>query len=121
MRRGAADLRVHMQAGRDHWYHDLMAAAEATGAAPVHVAAMSLALAAASGDIRATYEALRDDLAKKLELAEPAVAADYENRLRAGGLGYGDLKKALFEHYWNHFAPARARRAGSVTSAVIMC
>jgi tryptophanyl-tRNA synthetase len=38
-------------------------------------------------------------------------AAGYENRLRAGGLGYGDLKKALFEHYWNFFAPARARRA----------
>ena len=35
----------------------------------------------------------------------------FENRLRAGGLGYGDLKKALFEHYWNHFAEARKRRA----------
>ncbi len=32
-------------------------------------------------------------------------------RLRAGGLGYGDLKKGLFEHYWNYFAAARARRA----------
>jgi tryptophanyl-tRNA synthetase len=39
------------------------------------------------------------------------VSADFENRLRAGGLGYGDLKKALFEHYWNYFAVARARRA----------
>ncbi len=47
-----------------------------------------------------------------LKLVAPAeVAADYENRLRAGGLGYGDLKKALFEHYWAYFAPARARRA----------
>jgi tryptophanyl-tRNA synthetase len=47
-----------------------------------------------------------------LKLFAPAdVAADYENRLRAGGLGYGDLKKALFEHYWNYFAAARARRA----------
>jgi len=47
-----------------------------------------------------------------LKLVAPAdVAADYENRLRAGGLGYGDLKKALFEHYWNYFAAARARRA----------
>src|SRR5436190_22802355 len=27
------------------------------------------------------------------------VAADFENRLRAGGLGYGDLKKALFDYY----------------------
>src|SRR6187402_2471200 len=39
------------------------------------------------------------------------VAADFEQRLRAGGLGYGDLKKALFEHYWNFFAPYRAKRA----------
>jgi tryptophanyl-tRNA synthetase len=47
-----------------------------------------------------------------LKLVAPAdVAADYENRLRAGGLGYGDLKKGLFEHYWNYFAPYRARRA----------
>jgi tryptophanyl-tRNA synthetase len=47
-----------------------------------------------------------------LKLFAPAeVATDYENRLRAGGLGYGDLKKALFEHYWNFFAPYRVRRA----------
>ncbi len=46
-----------------------------------------------------------------LKLVAPAdVAKDLEDRLRAGGLGYGDLKKALFEHYWNCFAPARARR-----------
>jgi len=44
-------------------------------------------------------------------VAPPAVAADFEARLRAGGLGYGDLKKALFEHVWTYFAPARARRA----------
>ena len=31
--------------------------------------------------------------------------------MRAGGLGYGDLKKALFEHYWNYFAGARTKRA----------
>jgi tryptophanyl-tRNA synthetase len=41
----------------------------------------------------------------------PPVAADYETRLRNGGYGYGDLKKALFEHYWAYFAAARARRA----------
>ena len=47
-----------------------------------------------------------------LKLVAPAeVAADFESRLRAGGLGYGDLKKALFEHCWNYFAAARARRA----------
>jgi tryptophanyl-tRNA synthetase len=44
-------------------------------------------------------------------VAPPEVAKDFEDRLRAGGLGYGDLKKALFEHYWNYFASARARRA----------
>src|SRR6266849_3236129 len=47
-----------------------------------------------------------------LKLVAPAaIAADFETRLRAGGLGYGDLKKALFEHYWDHFATARAKRA----------
>ena len=47
-----------------------------------------------------------------LRLVAPAgVARDFEDRLRVGGLGYGDLKKALFEHYWNYFAAARARRA----------
>ena len=47
-----------------------------------------------------------------LKLVAPAeVATDIESRLRAGGLGYGDLKKALFEHYWQHFATARAKRA----------
>src|SRR5580704_9494957 len=47
-----------------------------------------------------------------LKLVAPTeVAKDFEDRLRAGGLGYGDLKKALFEHYWNYFAAARTRRA----------
>ncbi len=47
-----------------------------------------------------------------LKLVAPAaVAKDFEKRLRAGGLGYGDLKKALFEHYWNYFAAARKKRA----------
>jgi tryptophanyl-tRNA synthetase len=47
-----------------------------------------------------------------LKLVAPAdVAKDYEDRLRAGGLGYGDLKKALFENYWNYFAEARKKRA----------
>ncbi len=44
-------------------------------------------------------------------VADAATAREYEDRLRAGGLGYGDLKKALFENYWNYFAAARARRA----------
>jgi tryptophanyl-tRNA synthetase len=47
-----------------------------------------------------------------LNLVVPSgVARDYEARLRGGGLGYGDLKQALFEHYWNHFVSARAKRA----------
>ncbi len=46
-----------------------------------------------------------------LKLVAPIeVSRDFEDRLRTGGLGYGDLKKALFEHYWNHFAAARAKR-----------
>ena len=47
-----------------------------------------------------------------LKLVAPSdVAGGFEDRLRAGGLGYGDLKKALFEHYWDYFAAARTRRA----------
>ncbi|MBM3882356.1 MAG: tryptophan--tRNA ligase [Verrucomicrobia bacterium] len=48
-------------------------------------------------------------------VAPPDTARDYEARLRAGGLGYGDLKKALFEHYWAHFATARQRRSELAT------
>jgi tryptophanyl-tRNA synthetase len=44
-------------------------------------------------------------------VAPSGVAKDWENRLRTGGLGYGDLKKALFENYWNYFADARKKRA----------
>src|SRR5579871_1037331 len=47
-----------------------------------------------------------------LKLVAPVgVAKDLEERLRAGGLGYGDLKKALFENYWDYFADAREKRA----------
>lgn len=47
-----------------------------------------------------------------LKLVAPeAEAKIWEDKLRAGGLGYGDLKKALFEHYWTHFAGARKERA----------
>jgi tryptophanyl-tRNA synthetase len=44
-------------------------------------------------------------------ISPPEVGRDFEDRLRAGGLGYGDLKKVLFEHCWNHFAEARRKRA----------
>src|SRR5687767_14040434 len=47
-----------------------------------------------------------------LKLVAPMeLAQDFESRLRAGGLGYGDLKKALFEQYWNYFAGPRQKRA----------
>jgi len=47
-----------------------------------------------------------------LKLVAPAkVAKEFEDKLRAGGLGYGDLKKTLFENYWNYFADARKKRA----------
>ena len=52
-----------------------------------------------------------------MKLVAPADAAiDFESRLRAGGLGYGDLKKALFEYYWSYFAPMRQRRAELVAN-----
>jgi len=49
---------------------------------------------------------------KLLKFFAPADA--YEailQQLEAGGYGYGDLKKALFEHYWEFFREARERRA----------
>jgi tryptophanyl-tRNA synthetase len=46
-----------------------------------------------------------------LKLVAPAkVGKEFEDRLRAGGLGYGDLKKTLFENYWIYFADARKKR-----------
>ncbi len=57
-------------------------------------------------------DAERNIAVQLLKLVAPAdVSADYEARLRAGGLGYGDLKKKLFEAYWDYFAEARTRRA----------
>ncbi|MCW5558791.1 MAG: tryptophan--tRNA ligase [Verrucomicrobiae bacterium] len=47
-----------------------------------------------------------------LKLVAPSdVATAMEDRLRAGGTGYGDVKKALLEHCWNYFAEARRRRS----------
>jgi tryptophanyl-tRNA synthetase len=47
-----------------------------------------------------------------LKLVAPEnVGKEFEEKLRAGGLGYGDLKKTLFENYWNYFADARKKRA----------
>ncbi len=47
-----------------------------------------------------------------LKLVSPRnTGKELEEKLRTGGLGYGDLKKALFENYWNYFAEARKKRA----------
>jgi len=46
-----------------------------------------------------------------LKVIDAGAGKEWEDKLRAGGLGYGDLKKKLFEAYWEHFAAARAKRA----------
>jgi tryptophanyl-tRNA synthetase len=46
----------------------------------------------------------------KLFGTEPEVA-ELEARFRAGGTGYGDFKKQLFEKIWSYFEPMRKRRA----------
>jgi tryptophanyl-tRNA synthetase len=43
--------------------------------------------------------------------AEPAKAASMAEKFRAGGYGYGDAKKALFETLWEYFRPYREKRA----------
>ncbi len=44
-------------------------------------------------------------------LLPPDQAREEEERLRAGGYGYGSLKKSLYESYWEYFRPMRERRA----------
>ncbi|MCU0771651.1 MAG: tryptophan--tRNA ligase [Verrucomicrobia bacterium] len=46
-----------------------------------------------------------------LRVINPEAGATFEEQLRTGGLGYGDLKKRLFEAYWEYFAKAREKRA----------
>ena len=43
-------------------------------------------------------------------VAPPEVAGRCEERLRAGGYGYGSLKKELFSRCWEHFRSMRERR-----------
>jgi len=43
--------------------------------------------------------------------APPAAFREMEDKLRKGGTGWGDLKKALFESYRDYFAGARKKRA----------
>ena len=42
--------------------------------------------------------------------ASPTEQAALAARYRAGGMGYGEAKQALFDAAWSHFAEARARR-----------
>jgi tryptophanyl-tRNA synthetase len=51
-----------------------------------------------------------------LKVIDANVGKEWEDKLRAGGLGYGDLKKKLFEVYWDCFATARAKRAELVAN-----
>lgn len=44
-------------------------------------------------------------------LADDAEAADWAKRYRAGGVGYGDVKKRIVELFEQKFGPARERRA----------
>jgi len=43
-------------------------------------------------------------------VASPSEYDAMESDFRAGGVGYGDFKKRLFEAVWAHFAPMRTRR-----------
>ena len=43
--------------------------------------------------------------------AEPEMVASMEHDFQAGGVGYGEFKKRLFEVIWESFAPMRQRRA----------
>jgi tryptophanyl-tRNA synthetase len=47
-------------------------------------------------------------------VAGKAEVAAMEEEFRAGGKGYGEFKKRLFEAIWNHFPAQRERRAALV-------
>jgi tryptophanyl-tRNA synthetase len=51
-----------------------------------------------------------------LKVIDASIGKDWEEKLRAGGIGYGDLKKKLFEVYWEYFAVARAKRGELVAN-----
>lgn len=44
-------------------------------------------------------------------LVSESEAAEIEEKLRAGGFGYGSLKKELFQAYWDYFTPYREKRS----------
>ena len=88
-----------------------LAAAEATGAAPLHVAAMSLALAAAVGELSPVLargpqllrEELPDDLARILVASAVSAAAAVTGERRAAGRGRG--------RGWAHRRPGAHRHS----------
>lgn len=47
---------------------------------------------------------------RMFKLLDPAEGLRQQEKLAAGGYGYGGLKKAFFEYYWEYFAEARKRR-----------
>ena len=49
-------------------------------------------------------------------LASDEDYAEEVEKLKVGGYGYGDLKKQLFELYWDYFQQARERRAELIPS-----
>jgi tryptophanyl-tRNA synthetase len=51
-----------------------------------------------------------------LKVIDAGVGKEWEEKLRVGGMGYGDLKKKLSEVYWEHFAAARTKRAELVAN-----
>ena len=61
-------------------------------------------------------DAEQDLAIQLLKVIDANIGKEWEGKLRAGGLGYGDLKKKLFEVYWEHFAMARAKRTELVAN-----
>ena len=65
-----------------------------------------------SRDVFETKEdANKNIVIQLLKLIDPIDGQNQELLLRAGGYGYGSLKKYFFEKYWNYFADARKKRA----------
>ena len=94
------------------------------------------------GEQKATRQAIMRIVTDSKTLAEPKdpdhcnvfalyrLFADAEQsaalaaRYRAGGVGYGEVKKALFEMLWSYFEPFRRRRAelaADLNASKILC
>jgi tryptophanyl-tRNA synthetase len=71
-----------------------------------------MGIATDSQPLEAPKTGLESNIAwQLLKLLAPKPAfEEMDKKLRAGGTGWGDLKKALFESYWNYFAEARKKR-----------